>query len=208
MLSLKWCFLSRHRKHRSSGCNITCKSPRSFQFGRPWPLSEGYNKNSLPLIPNGNEPDKFTPREILERLEWSIPEVWRTKSDLDGYVPMEFTMERFMTECEAVEWNKPKTSHKSSNPTLNGKTVTHKKSHGVKHRSATQKNDTTTKFYCTKHGQNPTHPMMDKCYTLKNRVDKAKGTSSSGLTKKSSRKEINILAKGRPRKKILEMFVL
>jgi hypothetical protein len=41
---------------------------------------------------------------------------------------------------------------------------------------------------------------------LKNHADEAKGTSSSGLTKKSFRKEINILAKGRPKKKILEIF--
>jgi hypothetical protein len=44
--------------------------------------------------------------------------------------------------------------------------VTHKKSHGVKHRSATQKKDTTTKFYCIEHGQNSKHA-RDKCYTLK-----------------------------------------
>jgi hypothetical protein len=85
--------------------------------------------------------------------------------------------------------------------------VTHKKSHGVKFRSATQKSDTTAKFYCTKYGQNPTHP-TDKCYTLKNLAEKAKGASSSGLTKKSFGKEINILAKGRPRKKVLEMFAV
>jgi hypothetical protein len=79
------------------------------------------------------------------------------------------------------------------------KTVTHKKSHGVKFRSATQKSDTTAEFYCTEHGHNPSHP-TDK------RGEKARGASSSGLTKKSFRKEINILAKGRPRKKVLEMF--
>ena len=70
-----------------------------------------------------------------------------------------------------------------------------------------QKNDTTTKFYCTEHGQNPTHT-TDKCFTLKNRAEKAKGASSSGLTKKSFRKEINFLAKQRPKKKILEMFAV
>jgi hypothetical protein len=43
------------------------------------------NKN-LPLFPHGKESDKFTPGEILEMLEWSIPEVWRTEFDLDGYV--------------------------------------------------------------------------------------------------------------------------
>jgi hypothetical protein len=43
---------------------------------------------------------------------------------------------------------------------------------------------------------------------LKNGVDKAKGTSSSGFTKKSFCYEINILAKEWPRNKILEMIVV
>jgi hypothetical protein len=43
----------------------------------------------------------------------------------------------------------------------------------VKCRSATQKIDTTALFYCTKHGQNLTHP-TDKCFTLKNRTEKPK----------------------------------
>jgi hypothetical protein len=49
---------------------------------------------------------------------------------------------------------------------------------------------------------------MDKCYTLKICAEKAKGASSSGLTKKSFPKEINILAKRRPREKILEHFAI
>jgi hypothetical protein len=60
-------------------------------------------------------------------------------------------------------------------------------------------------YHCTEHGHNHTHS-TDKCYTLKNGEEKASGTSSSGLSKKSFRKEINYLAKGKPRKKILEMF--
>jgi hypothetical protein len=123
--------------------------------------------NSLPVFPYSKELDKITPQEILEILEWSIPENWRTKFDLDGYVPTEFTRERFMTEFEAIKRNEPKIHHKTTNSTLSGKTVTHKKSHGVKFRSATQKSDTTAKFYCTEHRQNPSHA-TDKCFTLKN----------------------------------------
>ena len=43
---------------------------------------------------------------------------------------------------------------------------------------------------------------------FKNRAEKAKRATSSGLTKKSFHNEINILAKGRPKKKILEMFAV
>jgi site-specific recombinase XerC len=126
--------------------------------------------NSLPPFLNGKELDKFTPGEILEILEWFIPEAWRNKFNLDGYVLTEFTEERFTMEYEAMERNKPKTHIKSNNSTHIEKTVTNEKSHGVKHRSAKQKNNTTAKFfakfYFTEHGQNPTHP-TDKCYTLK-----------------------------------------
>ena len=44
----------------------------------------GRLNNSLPLFPDGSESDKFTPEEILEILEWAIPDAWRTKFDLDG----------------------------------------------------------------------------------------------------------------------------
>jgi hypothetical protein len=77
----------------------------------------GRLNNSLPLFLNGRESDKFTHGGILEILEWSILEIWRTKFDLDGYVPTEFNKEWFMTECEAVEQNEPKISHKSNNST-------------------------------------------------------------------------------------------
>jgi hypothetical protein len=174
---------------------------------RKYVTAVGRLNNSLPVFPNGKESDKITPQEILKILEWSIPDSWRTKFDLNGYVPTEFTKERFMMECEAIERKEPKIHHKANNSTVGGKTVTHKKSHGVKFRSATQERDTTAKFYCTEHGQNPTHP-TDKCYTLKYRAEKARGASSSGLTKKSFRKEINILAKKRPGKKVLKMFAV
>jgi hypothetical protein len=108
-----------------------------------------------------------------------------------------------MTECEAIERNEPKIHHKTKNSTVSEKIVTRKKSHGVKSRSATQKSDTTAKFFCTELGQNPSHP-TDKCYTLENCAEKARGASSSGLTKKLFRKEINILAKGR--EKVLEVL--
>jgi hypothetical protein len=85
----------------------------------------GRLNNSLPVFPNGKELDKSTPGEILEILEWSIPKIWRIKVDLDGYVPTEFTKERFMTECKAIKRNEPKIPHKSNNSKVSGKTVTH-----------------------------------------------------------------------------------
>jgi hypothetical protein len=93
---------------------------------RKYVAAVGRLNNSLPVFPNGKESDKINPGEILEILEWSIPKSWRTKFDLDGYVPTDFTKERFMTECEAIESNEPKIHHKTNNSTLSGKTVNQK----------------------------------------------------------------------------------
>ena len=68
----------------------------------------GRLNNSLPLFPNGTKSDKFTTGEMLEILEWSIPELWRTKFDLDGYVRTDF-----VTERKAIKRNMPKVSIKS-----------------------------------------------------------------------------------------------
>jgi hypothetical protein len=96
MLSLRWCVLSEHWKPRNSAYHA--KAQGTFKTVA---LVRRLN-NSLPIFPNGREADKFTLQEILEILEWSIPEARRTKFDLNGYVPTEFTWERFMTKCEAM----------------------------------------------------------------------------------------------------------
>jgi hypothetical protein len=101
------------------------KKPKELSI-RKYVAAVGRLNNSLPVFPNGKESDKFTPQEILEILEWPIPESWRTSFDLNGYVPTDFTKERFMTECEAIERNEPKIHiFKTPNSTLSGKTVPH-----------------------------------------------------------------------------------
>ena len=43
--------------------------------------------NCLPLFPGGVKASKFTPAELLEILECSLPYSLRQKFDLDGYIP-------------------------------------------------------------------------------------------------------------------------
>ena len=61
--------------------------------------------NSLPLFPGGSETSKFTEIEIVGLLEWSLPPAWRTKFDLDGYIPTLDTKTRLIEACEAIESN-------------------------------------------------------------------------------------------------------
>jgi hypothetical protein len=86
--------------------------------------------------------------------------------------------------------------------------MTHKKSHGVKHRSTTQKTTLPLSTIVLNMDKIQHILWISKCYTSKDHANQAKGTSSSSLPKTSFRKEINILAKGRPSKNFLEMFAI
>ena len=57
--------------------------------------------NSIPYFPSGSETDKFSKEEIVEILEWSIPQAWRTKFDLAGYIPTSHNKKRFDNRVRA-----------------------------------------------------------------------------------------------------------
>jgi hypothetical protein len=176
------------------------KKPKELSF-RKTAAAVGRLNNSLPLFPSATAADKFSDEELVELLEWSIPQAWRTKFDLDGYIPTEHTKARLITECEILERNDPQqkpTKVLPKNKEKPFKKGTSKFKNGSKYTT-----DKKAGYYCTEHGANPTHN-TDSCYTLKN---KAKKTDDSGsMTKKSFRREINLLSQKRPKKKVLEMF--
>jgi hypothetical protein len=74
----------------------------------------GRINNSIPLFTTATVDDKFSNAEIVELLEWSIPQKWRTKFDLEGYVPTLFDKTRLLTACEALERNEPEPAEPSS----------------------------------------------------------------------------------------------
>jgi hypothetical protein len=47
-------------------------------------------------------------------------------ASLNAVVYMVFSKEQFMTKCEVIEANEPKSSSKNNNSTQNKRTVTHK----------------------------------------------------------------------------------
>ena len=51
----------------------------------------------------------------IEILEWALPEAWRAKLDLDGFVASQHSKERFIIECKAVERNATKNLKKVPN---------------------------------------------------------------------------------------------
>jgi hypothetical protein len=61
--------------------------------------------NALPLFPDGDEDSKFSESELVGLIEWSLPPLWRTKFDLDNYIPTLYPKARLISECEAIERN-------------------------------------------------------------------------------------------------------
>jgi hypothetical protein len=176
------------------------KKPADLLF-RKTASAVGWLNNCLPLFPGGCDLDKFSTTEIVELLEWSIPKAWRTKFDLDGYVPTNHNKERLIAECEAIETNSPKVDSKEKQT----KTPVHKKNRGqVKHSRVDRSKDAKS-YYCTEHGKNPTHN-TEQFYVVKNKAAKANHSNRKTLNKQSFRREINMMAKKSSKKKVLKMF--
>ncbi len=51
--------------------------------------------NLLPFFPTGTQASKFLDSEIVGLLEWAVPESWRRKFDLKGYIPSSHDKKRF-----------------------------------------------------------------------------------------------------------------
>jgi hypothetical protein len=53
----------------------------------------------------GSTESKFSKKEIVGLLEWSLPQAWQSKFDLDSYVPSLHPKMHLIETCEAIEKN-------------------------------------------------------------------------------------------------------
>jgi Tfp pilus assembly protein PilE len=162
--------------------------------------------NALPLLPGGTDASKFSNAEVIGLLEWSLPPSWRSKFDLDGYIPTLGTKAKLIENCEAIERNQTdaqqaKTTHKET------------KTQSEKSQNSTGKRESgTNNKYCSEHGKNSTHNTSD-CFTIKNRKDnRQNGNEKNGKTvcrsfsNRNFRKELNAMAKKSSRKEVLDLY--
>jgi hypothetical protein len=130
--------------------------------------------NLLPLFPTGTQASKFSDSEIVGLLEWAVPEGWRRKFDLKGYIPSSHDKKRFLYECEIIErsemvtrdQNKGQEEHKSYRKEKLSKGATHAKPNGAK---GDKSSNHQGNYFCTECGQNRTHNTA-KCYKLQNKA--------------------------------------
>ena len=170
--------------------------------------------NALPLFPLGSTESKFSDKEVLGLLEWSLPQAWQSKFDLDGYIPSLHSKTRLIEACEAIERNnlvpeeKPPSANHSNNNSSNSQTSNKRSENRKNERKRLKKNPSK---HCTVHGHNALHDSSE-CYTLKNQtkagrqIVEHKANSSQPFTAKRFRKEVNMLAQKSSKRKVLELY--
>ena len=124
--------------------------------------------NSIPYFPGATVADKFSEAEIIELLEWSIPQTWRNKFDLEGYIPSLETRTKLVEKCEALERNEPK----KAKPAVHKAAATKAKyKKGPKGKGDRTHDANGKAYFCTDHGAGKGHN-TDRCFTLINREKK------------------------------------
>ena len=172
--------------------------------------------NCLPLFPLGTPESKFSDQELVGLLEWSLPQAWRKKFDLDGYIPTLGTKAKLILECEAIERNETiKDENRSAENNNNNKL---QKNRFGKSAGGPPKNDQNSNgfFYCKRCGRNRTH-VTSKCYFLNDKTQRTDKKDSGNndednkkpnrpFSRRTFRKEVNSLARKAGKKKALGLY--
>lgn len=158
---------------------------------------------ALPHFPDGTMESKFSDAEIVSILEWALPDAWRAKFDLDGYIPTKHNKVKLLLECEAIERSQELRKMASQNDIVVGSEKPIANKRGKKGKKAS-----TASFFCTEHGKNLTHN-SDACYVLKKKAGQAikQGNKppTNNLSVRSFRKEVNAL-EPTDKRKILDAY--
>ena len=169
----------------------------------------------LPLFPGGNQDSKFSEPELIGLFEWSLPQAWRSKFDLDGYVPTQGTRAKLILECEAIERSELNRKEPTDNNNNNNNNKKDKKTKFGKNGGSPRKYEGRNNgFFCKNCGNNRTHVTAD-CYFLKNKNSRNEaGQAQNGDAKKPGRpfsrrtfrKEVNALARKAAKKNALGVY--
>ena len=146
------------------------------------------NKYLESFPPYQGESQSLPKDEVLEHLEFTIPNNWQKQMVLQGFSTMEHSVEEFIEFCERLEfgeevYDSTHTSQKAN--TKNGARETGSK------QSAGNSSNYKRKFdkYCLYHGSNNTH-VTDECKVLKAQAEKmARAHKNVGAGKYSSSSE-------------------
>lgn len=152
--------------------------------------------------PTENTPATSLPDdELLDILEWGIPNSWQKQLIIQNLDPLEMSIKEFIDfgerqeRAEAFDFD-------------NGKQVARVDNRQNKKRKTAQDGNDTKKYFCLLHGANPTHDTED-CNHLKKMAEEKKANwktaakkpkAKAAPEKKYSLNELNSLAKAQAKK--------
>ena len=144
----------------------------------------------LIYFPGATHADLFPPKKLLELLEFSLPDAWRAKFDLAGYIPTNHDKTRLVMEGEQIERATALTKAAATKPKQNA--------------TATGK----TRFNRNKsHKGNSNGPAAASSPAAKHKPP-AKGDSSAGknFSGNKFRKELYAFSKNKDRVKVIDQY--
>jgi hypothetical protein len=156
--------------------------------------------NYLPYFPEATIASKYTEEELVELMEFALPNSWRRDMDLKGFVVKDNDKEALIKECERLERNQA--VQRNDRDDDNRK---HKKTRFANPENNNKKNErqrgpsTDGPFFCTECGPNKNHN-TNRCFKIKNReAREANGTGKpaykQAYSKRTFRKEVNAMAR-------------
>ena len=128
------------------------------------------NKYLESFPPFGGVEQKLPRDEVLEHLEFEIPNVWQKQMVMQGFVTLEHTVEDFVEFCERMEFGEE--AYDSSHASQKANTRTGAREAGSKQSANNSSSSLKRKSkFCLYHGHNSTH-VTDECKVLKNQAEK------------------------------------
>jgi len=171
--------------------------------------------NCLPLFPTGTDEAKFSENKLVGLLEWSLPQAWRKKFDLDGYIPTLGTKGKLILECEAIERNESIKEQEQKEDSNNNKNIKKNKFGKLEKNGGKLTRKDNGRFFCSNCGRNGTHA-TPQCYFLKNKTQRSENKNSDNennghknarpFSRRTFRKEVNTLARRAGKKKALGLY--
>ena len=161
----------------------------------------------LPHYPGGDESSKFSDKQLIDILEWAVPEAYREKFLDHGYIPSQHGIKKFLLEGELAEMllkkeTKPRrlTQIKESKKRTYSNNGNQLENQGAKKKS----------FYCRVHGVNNSHNTA-QCKVVqaakKNGEEvKKPPAKKTTFSSQSFHKELNLLAKKSSKQKVLDQY--
>ena len=137
------------------------KKPRKMRYRTFQARVHKMNKY-LPYFPGASEEDKFKDKEMLEILEFSLPEEWREEWDTRRFIATQHDFSRLTQEAEAMERKEANKANKAKQARKPEKRK--KMEHPRTKNSVANKKTKGNNKFCSEHGWG-NHASAD-CWTL------------------------------------------